>query len=100
MADTQRTFPARTRVAVLAAFLALLSAVSTVAGAAPSKEDVERARRRLERIEGELVEIQERLSATQLRLNDVATRVEAQQATATATSRSDVNVAMPHLRGK
>jgi murein DD-endopeptidase MepM/ murein hydrolase activator NlpD len=79
MADTQRTFPARTRVAVLAAFLALLSAVSTVAGAAPSKEDVERAGRRLERIEGELVEIQERLSATQLRLNDVATRVEAQQ---------------------
>jgi murein DD-endopeptidase MepM/ murein hydrolase activator NlpD len=79
MADTQRTFPARARVAVLAAILALLSAVSTVAGAAPSKEDVERARRRLERIEAELAEIQERLSATQFRLNEVATRVEAQQ---------------------
>jgi murein DD-endopeptidase MepM/ murein hydrolase activator NlpD len=79
MADTQRTFPARARVAVLAALLALLSAVSTVAGAAPSKEDVERARRRLERIEGRLAEIQDRLSATQLRLNDVAAEVEAQQ---------------------
>jgi murein DD-endopeptidase MepM/ murein hydrolase activator NlpD len=79
MADTQRTFPARARVAVLAAILALLSAVSTVAGAAPSKEDVEHARRRLERIEGELAGIQDRLSATQLRMNDVAGEVEAQQ---------------------
>ena len=79
MADIRRTFPARARVAVLAATLALLSAVSTVAGAAPSKEDVERAKRRLEHIEGELAGIQDRLSATQLRLNDVAAEVEAQQ---------------------
>ncbi|HET9249573.1 MAG TPA: peptidoglycan DD-metalloendopeptidase family protein [Actinomycetota bacterium] len=79
MADTQRTFPARARVAVLAAILALLSAVSTVAGAAPSTEDVERAKRRLERIEGELADIQERATEIQLRLNDVAGEVEAQQ---------------------
>jgi peptidoglycan hydrolase CwlO-like protein len=79
MAETQRTFPNRARVAVVAAFLVVLSAVATVAGAAPSEKDIQRARERLDRIEEQLAEIQDRLAATQIRLNDVAERVEAQQ---------------------
>jgi murein DD-endopeptidase MepM/ murein hydrolase activator NlpD len=79
MAETQRTFPNRARVAVVAAFLVVLSAVATVAGAAPSEKDIQRARERLDRIEERLAEIQDRLAATQIRLNDVVERVEAQQ---------------------
>ena len=43
--------------------------MTTVAGAAPSKEDVERARERLEAIEDKLSGIQGQLAATQERLN-------------------------------
>ena len=54
MTDIVRRFPRSTRVAVVAALLTMVTVVSTVAGAAPSREDVERARARLEGIEDRL----------------------------------------------
>ena len=80
MTDTSRHFPGTTRVAVVAALLALVSVVTTVAGAAPpSKEAVQRAKDRLERVEASLREVQSELNATQSRLNDAATEIERQQ---------------------
>jgi len=80
MTDTSRHFPGTTRAAVVAALLALVSVVTTVAGAAPpSKEAVQRAKHRLEAVEAALVEVQSQLNATQLRLNDAATEIELQQ---------------------
>jgi murein DD-endopeptidase MepM/ murein hydrolase activator NlpD len=80
MAETVRRFPRTKRVAVVTALLVLVSVVTTVAGAAPSREAVERARARLERIEDRLSEIQGQLAATQKRLNAATARVERRQA--------------------
>ncbi len=80
MTDIQRHFPGATRAAVVSALLVLISVAATVAGAAPpSKEDVQRARERLERIEDALGDIRAQLAGTQLRLNDAASRIEQQQ---------------------
>jgi murein DD-endopeptidase MepM/ murein hydrolase activator NlpD len=70
------TFPSRRRVAILAFVLALASVVTSVAFAAPSKEDVERAEAKLERIEDELALIEQRLTAKQALLNEKAAAVE------------------------
>jgi murein DD-endopeptidase MepM/ murein hydrolase activator NlpD len=51
-----------------------------VAGAAPSKQDVERARARLESIEDKLSGIQRQLAATQVQLNAATARVERREA--------------------
>ncbi len=80
MTDIVRRFPRSTRVAVVAALLAMVSVVSTVAGAAPSREDVERARARLEGIEDRLNGIQGQLAATQELLNAATIKVERRQA--------------------
>jgi murein DD-endopeptidase MepM/ murein hydrolase activator NlpD len=80
MTETVRRFPRSTRVAVVAALLGVVSLVTTVAGAAPSKEDVERARARLESIEGKLSGIQRQLAATQVQLNAATARVERREA--------------------
>ena len=64
MTETVRRFPRSTRVAVVAALLGVVSLVTTVAGAAPSKEDVERARARLEEIEDRLSGIRGQSSST------------------------------------
>jgi murein DD-endopeptidase MepM/ murein hydrolase activator NlpD len=65
---------------VAAALLALVSVVATVAGAAPpSKEDVQRAKNRLEGIEDRLGRIRKHLAETQVQLNDAAADVEQQQ---------------------
>ena len=79
MTETVRRFPRTTRVAVVSALLVLLSVIIPVAGAAPSREDVERARARLERIEDRLSEIQSQLAATQQRLNAATAKVERRQ---------------------
>jgi murein DD-endopeptidase MepM/ murein hydrolase activator NlpD len=80
MTDNSRHFPGTTRAAVVAALLALVSVSVTVAGAAPpSKEDVQRAKRRLERVEAALDDVRSQLNATQLALNDAATEIERQQ---------------------
>ena len=80
MTKTVRHFPGSTRAAVVAALLVLVSVAATGAGAAPpSKEDVQRAKHRLQVIEGALGEIQSQLAATQLRLNGAAADVEQQQ---------------------
>jgi murein DD-endopeptidase MepM/ murein hydrolase activator NlpD len=79
MTETSRRFPVAARAAIVALVLALLSVVTTVAGAAPSKEDVERAKERLDRIEGDLARVREKLAGTQERLNAAAGRVEQQQ---------------------
>ncbi len=80
MTDIQRHVPGATRVAVLVALLVLVSVAGTVAGAAaPSKEDVERAKERLGRIEDALGDIRAQLAGTQLRLNDAAAEIELQQ---------------------
>jgi murein DD-endopeptidase MepM/ murein hydrolase activator NlpD len=77
MTETARHFPGPARAALVAALLALVSVVATVAGAAPpSQEDVQRAKDRLERIEDELGRIQDHLAAIQVRLNDAAADVE------------------------
>jgi murein DD-endopeptidase MepM/ murein hydrolase activator NlpD len=79
MTKTVRHFPGSTRAAVVAALL-LMSVVATAAGAAPpSKEDVQRAKHRLQVIEDALAEIQSQFAATQLRLNDAAADVENQE---------------------
>ena len=80
MTETVRRFPRSTRVAVVAALLGVVSLVTTVAGAAPSKEDVERARARLEAIEDKLSGIQGQLAATQDQLNAATARVERREA--------------------
>jgi murein DD-endopeptidase MepM/ murein hydrolase activator NlpD len=80
MTETVRRFPRSTRVAVVAALLGVVSLVTTVAGAAPSKEDVERARARLEAIEDKLSGIQRQLAATQGQLNAATARVERREA--------------------
>jgi murein DD-endopeptidase MepM/ murein hydrolase activator NlpD len=80
MTETDGHFPRSTRLAAIAALFALVSVATTVAGAAPpSKEDVERAKARLERIEDRLSGIEGQLAATQLRLNEAAGEVERQQ---------------------
>ena len=80
MTETVRHFPRSTRAAVVAALLVLVSVVATAAAAAPpSKEDVERAKHRLQVIEDALAQIQSQFAATQLRLNDAATTVENQE---------------------
>jgi murein DD-endopeptidase MepM/ murein hydrolase activator NlpD len=80
MTETVRHFPRSTRAAVVAALLVLVSVVATTAAAAPpSKEDVERAKHRLQVIEDALAQIQSQFAATQLRLNDAATTVENQE---------------------
>jgi murein DD-endopeptidase MepM/ murein hydrolase activator NlpD len=80
MTDISRHFPGTTRAAVVAAVLALVSVLATVAGAAPpSKEDVERAKRRLESVEAALDDVRGQLHTTQLALNDAATEIERQQ---------------------
>jgi murein DD-endopeptidase MepM/ murein hydrolase activator NlpD len=80
MNDIVRRFPRSTRVAVVAALLTMVTVVSTVAGAAPSREDVERARARLEGIEDRLSRIQGQLAAAQELLNAATIRVERRQA--------------------
>jgi murein DD-endopeptidase MepM/ murein hydrolase activator NlpD len=80
MTDIVRRFPRSTRVAVVAALLTMVTVVSTVAGAAPSREDVERARARLEDIEDRLNGIQGQLAATQELLNAATIKVERRQA--------------------
>ena len=79
MTETIRRFPVAARAVIVAVVLLLLSVAATVAGAAPSQEDVERAKERLERIEGELGQIRDQLAGTQARLNEAADRVEQQQ---------------------
>jgi peptidoglycan hydrolase CwlO-like protein len=79
MTETARRFPRSTCVAVVAALLILVSVVTTVAGATPSKEDVERARARLEGIEDHLRGIQSQLAATQAQLDAAAAKVERRQ---------------------
>jgi murein DD-endopeptidase MepM/ murein hydrolase activator NlpD len=80
MTETVRHFPRSTRAAIVAALLVLVSVVATAAAAAPpSKEDVERAKHRLQVIEDALAQIQSQFAATQLRLNDAATTVENQE---------------------
>lgn len=80
MTETVRHFPGSIRAAVVAALLVLVSVAATGAGAAaPSKEDVQRAKHRLQVIEGALGQIQSQLAATQLRLNGAAGDVENQQ---------------------
>jgi murein DD-endopeptidase MepM/ murein hydrolase activator NlpD len=80
MTETVRRFPRSTRVAVVAALLGLVSVLTTVAAAAPTKKDVERARARLEAIEDELSTIERRLAATQEQLNASTARVERREA--------------------
>ncbi len=80
MTETVRRFPRSTRVAVVAALLGVVFLVTTVAGAAPSKEDVERARARLEGIEDKLSGIQGQLASTQKQLNAATARVERREA--------------------
>ena len=80
MTDTARHVPRATRAAVMAALLALVSVVTTVAGAAPSKEDVERAKARLDRIDDRLSGIQAQLAETQEQLNAAAAEVERRRA--------------------
>jgi murein DD-endopeptidase MepM/ murein hydrolase activator NlpD len=80
MTESARHFPRSTRAAVTAALLILVSVVSTAAAAAPpSKQDVERAKHRLQAIENALGEIQSQLAETQVRLNSVAADVELQE---------------------
>ena len=80
MTDIRRHFPDLTRAAVVAALLVLVSVATTVAGAAPpSKEDVQDAKDRLERIGDALSGIRGELAETQLRLNDAASEIEQQQ---------------------
>ncbi|MGH2640958.1 MAG: murein hydrolase activator EnvC family protein [Actinomycetota bacterium] len=81
MTETVRRFPRTTRVAVVAALLGVVSVATTVAGAAPpTKEDVERAKARLEVIEDELSGIRRQLAATQEQLNTATAKVERRQA--------------------
>jgi murein DD-endopeptidase MepM/ murein hydrolase activator NlpD len=80
MTEMFRRFPRSTRAAVVCVLFALVSVATSVAGAAPSKEDVERARARLERIEGQLDGIRSRLAATQDLLNEATASVERRQA--------------------
>jgi len=79
MTKTVRHFPRSTRAAVVAAFMVLVTVAASVAGAAPSKEDVARAKRRLQAIEDTLSGIQGQLAATQVQLNAAAADVEKQQ---------------------
>jgi murein DD-endopeptidase MepM/ murein hydrolase activator NlpD len=79
MTQTFRRFPGSMRAAVVCALFALVSVATSVAGAAPSKEEVEQARARLERVENELGAIQRRLAATQDLLNAATARVERRQ---------------------
>jgi murein DD-endopeptidase MepM/ murein hydrolase activator NlpD len=76
MTKTARHFPATVRSATVAALLIFLSVAGTIAGAAPSKQDVERAKEKIRNIEGQLGAIREDLASTQLRLNAAADRVE------------------------
>jgi murein DD-endopeptidase MepM/ murein hydrolase activator NlpD len=80
MTETVRRFPRSTRVAVVAALLAVVTLVTTVAGATPSKEDVERAKARLEGIVDQLGEIRRQLAARQEQLNAATARVERREA--------------------
>jgi murein DD-endopeptidase MepM/ murein hydrolase activator NlpD len=70
-----RAFPATVRAVTVAVLLVLVS-VASIAGAAPSKRDVERAKEKIRRLEGQLTAIQEELASTQLRLNAAADKVE------------------------
>ena len=80
MTESARHFPTSIRAATVAALLILVSVVATTAGAAPpSKEDVQRAKHRLQAIENALGEIQSQLAETQVRLNAVAADVELQE---------------------
>ena len=79
MIDRHRTFPIRRRAAILAAILALVSVVTTVAAAAPSKDEVARAKARLERIEEELARIRNDLIEAQADVNRKAAAVERAQ---------------------
>lgn len=80
MTETVRRFPRSARVAAVTALFGVVSLVTTVAGAAPSKEDVERARARLEGIEDKLSGIQRRFAVTQEQLNAATARVERREA--------------------
>lgn len=73
------TFPTPRRAAIVAFALTVVSVIATMAGAAPSREEVERAKERLERIEGELGRIQDRLAAAQEEANRKAAAVERAQ---------------------
>jgi murein DD-endopeptidase MepM/ murein hydrolase activator NlpD len=80
MTETSRHFPRSMRATVVAALFAMALVTGSVAGAAPpSKDDVQHAKERLERIGNALAEIRSQLSATQLRLNDAAAEIEQQQ---------------------
>ncbi|HET9672262.1 MAG TPA: peptidoglycan DD-metalloendopeptidase family protein [Actinomycetota bacterium] len=79
MTDRHRTFPTPRRAAILAAILALVSIVTTVAGAAPSKDEVEAAKERLARIESELGRIRDQLAVAQDEVNRKAAAVERAQ---------------------
>jgi murein DD-endopeptidase MepM/ murein hydrolase activator NlpD len=79
MIEDVRHFPIPARAAIVAALLVLVSVVATVAGAAPSKRDVQRAKERLRAIEADLGTIRNQLAETQLRLHGAAAKVERQQ---------------------
>jgi murein DD-endopeptidase MepM/ murein hydrolase activator NlpD len=81
----QETFPTRGRVAILAFVLALASLVTTVAFAAPSKQDVEDAKGRLQQIKDELAGVERRLAAKQEEANAKAAAVEEAQGLLEAT---------------
>ena len=78
MTENIRPFPTMARAAVVSALL-MFTVVANVAGAAPSKQELERAKEKLEAIEARLSDIRDRLAATQLRLNDEAAKVERQR---------------------
>ena len=79
MTEDARTFPTSGRAAIVAGLFALVCVVTTVAAAAPSKKDVERAKARLEAIEARLAGLRSELAATQLELNAKARQVEENQ---------------------
>jgi murein DD-endopeptidase MepM/ murein hydrolase activator NlpD len=76
MTEHRPTFPIPGRAAIVAGLFALVCVVTTVALAAPSKEDVQRAKARLERIEDELAGIRRDLADTQLELHEKTAAVE------------------------
>lgn len=76
MAKHSRTFPGSGRAGIAAALVAVVCVTATIAGAAPSKRDVEQAKRRLQRIATELGDIRDQLAAAQARAHQEAVDVE------------------------
>jgi peptidoglycan LD-endopeptidase LytH len=95
MKETARYFPGSARAAIVATLLVLVSVASTIAGAAPSKQSVERAKERIQKIERQLGGIQEELAATQQLLNAAADRVEQHE-----IALEEVEVRLARTRGE